>query len=195
MKFEGLTTEQVKEKEAAGLVNNQQGRATKSVGTIIATNVLTLFNFINLVLGILVIRSGNIIHATFLLIAIANLIIGIVQEIRAKIAVDKLSIISAPEATVIRDGAETKIPVHKVVQSDVCVLSSGFREERCVADDAGASHFDENRTIGAGNEARGHLEIAKFFRFSISTCVSHIISLRCLPGLIILILSSWSRRR
>ncbi len=70
-----------------------------------------------------------------------------------------------------------------------------FREERCVADDAGASHFNENGTIGARDKARGHLEIAKFFRSSISTFVCHIISLRCLPGLIILILSSWSRRR
>ena len=48
-----------------------------------------------------------------------------------------------------------------------------FREERCVADDAGASHFDEDGTIGTGDESGGHLEIAVFFWFSVCTCVSH----------------------
>ena len=48
-----------------------------------------------------------------------------------------------------------------------------FREKCCVADDAGASHFDEDGTVGARNKAGGHLEIAVFFRFSVSTCVGH----------------------
>jgi len=123
--FQGLSSEQVKERKEKGLVNNQQGVATKSIGQIVATNLCTLFNLINAILAGLVLFTGSYKNALFMLVIFSNLLIGIVQEIRAKRTIDKLSLISAPYATVIRDGLSVKCPVSEVVQDDICILQAG----------------------------------------------------------------------
>lgn len=124
-KFQGLSSQQVKERQQKGLVNNQKGVATKSTGQIIATNVCTLFNLINALLAGLVIFTGSYKNVLFMLVILCNLLIGIVQEIRAKRTIDKLSLISAPTATLIRQGTTVKCPVSEVVQDDICILQAG----------------------------------------------------------------------
>lgn len=124
-KFQGLTTQQVNERKEKGLVNNQRGAATKTIGQIIATNLCTLFNLINAILAGLVLFTGSYKNALFMIVILCNLLIGIVQEIRAKRTIDKLSLISAPTATVIRDGQVVKCPVSEVVQDDICILQAG----------------------------------------------------------------------
>lgn len=103
----------------------KKNKTTKTTGQIIFTNVCTLFNLINIVLGILVLAVGSPKNALFLLVAILNLLIGIVQEIRAKRVVDKLSLITAPVAHVIRDGVLTDVPVAEISVGETAVLSIG----------------------------------------------------------------------
>ncbi len=123
--FQGLTTQQVNERIEKGLVNNQRGVATKTIGQIVASNLCTLFNLINAILAGLVLFTGSYKNALFMGVIISNLLIGIVQEIRAKRTIDKLSLISAPTATVIRNGERVKCPVSQVVSDDVCILRAG----------------------------------------------------------------------
>ncbi len=126
MKIEqGLTTKQVQEKIAKGQVNKQSLPKSRSVGKIIQNNIFTLFNFLNFFLAILVIISGHYINLLFMGIVISNIVIGIVQEIRSKQMVDKLSLLSAPTANVVRDGKEHNITVEEVVLDDIILLTSG----------------------------------------------------------------------
>lgn len=122
----GLSTEEVKERIAKGLSNGRMDVPTKSVGQILKTNFFTLFNALNLVLVILICTLGRApMQALFAGPAIINLVIGIVQELRAKRTIDKLSLISAPQATVIRDGHTENIAVSDIVIDDFMVLDAG----------------------------------------------------------------------
>ena len=103
----------------------KETRTTKTIGQIIFTNVCTLFNLINFVLGVLVLIFGSPKNALFLLVAVLNLIIGITQEIRAKRTVDRLSLITAPVAHVFKDGELTDVPLEKIQTGDIVVLSIG----------------------------------------------------------------------
>ena len=122
----GLTGEEVQSRILEGKVNGKMEVRTKSYAQIFKSNFFTLFNLLNLVLVILVVTIGNSPkNATFVLPAIINLVIGIVQEIKAKRTIDKLSLISAPKVRVIRDGVETEISVPEIVIDDIMILSAG----------------------------------------------------------------------
>ena len=121
----GLTDSQVEERKAKGLANDQGGTVTKSIGQIITGNLCTLFNLINAILAGLVIFTGSYKNALFMIVIITNLTVGIVQEIRAKQTIDKLSLISAPTAKLIRDGRRISCPITEVVQDDIGFLSIG----------------------------------------------------------------------
>ena len=125
--YTGLTTSEALSRAASGLSNNGSGTEikTKSCFRIVCENVFTLFNLINTVLAILVIAVGSFRNALFMGVAICNTAIGIIQSIRAKRAIDKLSILSAPRACVIRDGEKKSITVGEVVIDDILVLSAG----------------------------------------------------------------------
>lgn len=123
----GLTVSQVKERTANGRSNGGFEIKTKSVFRIVCENVFTLFNLINLILAVMVFAVGSYRNALFMGVVICNIAIGIFQSIRAKRAIDKLSIISAPKARVIREGEEQIIPVGDVVLDDIMILSSGMQ--------------------------------------------------------------------
>lgn len=123
----GLTVSQVKERTANGQSNGGFEIKTKSVFRIVCENVFTLFNLINLILAVMVFAVGSYRNALFMGVVICNIAIGIFQSIRAKRAIDKLSIISAPKARVIREGEEQIIPVGDVVLDDIMILSSGMQ--------------------------------------------------------------------
>lgn len=125
---EGLTTAEVEERRNSGRVNGKQNLQTKSVGKIIRTNVCTLFNAINICLAvlILVMSNGKEWNDTlFMGIVFFNLGVGILQELRAKHTIEKLSLISAPKVAVKRDGGEVEIPVEDIVMDDIMVLEAG----------------------------------------------------------------------
>ena len=115
----GLNREQVKSRIEQKMVNYDTTVPTKSYKQIIYENIFTLFNILNLVLGILIIWTGRIKNATFLGVAFCNTIISMVQEIRSKRAIDKLSVISSTKVNVIRDGKDYFIDVNKIVIDDI----------------------------------------------------------------------------
>ena len=89
----GLTEEQVKERIEAGQTNADENPNTRTYKQIVKENTLTFFNFLNLVLLVLVLMVGSFKNAFFVCIIIINTLIGIAQEIRAKKTIDKLAIL------------------------------------------------------------------------------------------------------
>jgi len=121
----GLTSDEVSSRVEQGLVNVATDVRTKSVGQIVATNLCTLFNAVNLVLALLVIWTGEYRNLMFVLVVLSNLGIGIFQEIRSKIALDRLSILASRDVEVVRDGREVGVPLHSLVLDDLVRLSRG----------------------------------------------------------------------
>lgn len=121
----GLTSEQAKERKNAGLCNTPAEPPSKSVWEIIADNTFTYFNFIFLILAGLIIYAGTYRDLTFMPIIIANTLIGIIQEMRSKSVLDKLSMMNAPETSVIRDGKEISLPSKDVVLDDIAIFRAG----------------------------------------------------------------------
>lgn len=121
----GLTTDEVAERVSQGKTNTDGGPKTKSVPEIIAGHTFTLFNGVNLVLAGLVLVTGSYRNLVFLTVVFANLIIGIVQEVRSKRIIDRLSILAERPVTVRRDGADSQITHAEVVEDDNIVLARG----------------------------------------------------------------------
>lgn len=121
----GLTSAQVQEREKAGLDNRERIVTGKSTGRILRENLLTLFNFLNLGLALAVVAVGSLRNALFMGVVFANAVIGTFQAIRAKKTVEKLKLVIAPEARVIRDGKALSIPVERVVLDDLLLFETG----------------------------------------------------------------------
>ena len=121
----GLNDEQVQTRIQEGLVNNTGTGSTKTIPHIIFSNIITVFNLITFAVAVWLISVGAIKDLFFMVIVSANIIVGIVQEIRAKKTIDKLSLLSAPSAVVIRNGRQVEIPVSEIVLDDILVLSAG----------------------------------------------------------------------
>ena len=125
MEKKGLTREQVRKARFAGQVNTAVKPPSKSIKKIVATNTFTYFNFVFAAIAILLCAVHSYRDITFLPIIIANTLIGIVQEIRAKLTLDRLNMLNAPTANVIRDGVEKKINAEWLVLNDVVVFRAG----------------------------------------------------------------------
>ena len=123
--FQGLTQAEVEERIADGQVNAIQDSSNRSVKDIVMGNTLTFFNFINIVLLALVLSVRSYKNMLFIFIIIANTLIGIFQEIKAKITLDKLKILTVSHVDVIRDGVKKSITVSELVKDDVILLKSG----------------------------------------------------------------------
>ena len=121
----GLSEEQVQQRRNEGLLNGETEIKTKSIGRIIRDNVINPFNILNMILAALVLSVGSFKNMLFMNIILINTCIGSFQEIRAKKTIDKLSLISAPKASVVRAGKTQKIPVSDIVLDDILHLSSG----------------------------------------------------------------------
>ena len=121
----GLSAAQVAERVAAGHTNAFKADTSRSWGSIVRTNVFTLFNAIVFACFLALLLLGRWQDALFGLAALSNALIGCYQEIRAKIALDKLALLNAPRARVRRDGAEVEIAPSDVVIDDVLVLRAG----------------------------------------------------------------------
>jgi len=122
----GLSDEQVNTRKEEGLVNKVGKGSTKTIPHIIFSNIFTAFNVIVIAVSLwLVSVDTKITYYSFALMAALNTFIGIFQEIKAKVTIDKLSLLSAPTATVIRNGRQMDIAVDELVLDDVLVLSAG----------------------------------------------------------------------
>ncbi len=127
----GLSSAEVAAQRAAGHTNTVAESSSRSVRDIIQANVFTRFNAVLAFLFVVVISVGSLNDALFGLVVVLNALIGIIQEVRAKRTLDRLTLISAPKVTVIRDGQAVEIAKEEVVLADVLRIASG---DQLVAD-------------------------------------------------------------
>ena len=123
--FNGLTAAEVNARIEAGKINIADDSSDRTTGKIIRDNLLTYFNLIFLVITVLLCIAGAFRDLTFLPIIIGNILIGIVQELRAKKTLDKMKILNAGHAVVIRDGKRQRVTAEELVIDDLVWLSSG----------------------------------------------------------------------
>jgi cation-transporting ATPase E len=122
---EGLTVAEVTERVAGGRVNDVPQVPSRTIGEIARANIFTYFNALigTLLVLILLIDPGA--DALFGVVLVANVVIGIVQEVRAKKTLDRLSILNAPKARVVRDGQVQEVATNEVVVDDLLELKLG----------------------------------------------------------------------
>ncbi len=121
----GLTSEQVAARQNNGLRNVTPASNTKSEKQIVKEKVFTFFNLIFIVLGVLLLIVGSFKNMTFLIVALINTVIGIFQDIRAKRAVDKLTLVATGRLRVIRDGMRRELPTDQLVRDDIVEFAAG----------------------------------------------------------------------
>ena len=122
----GLTALEVRHRRERGWENRERDTAVRSEWEIIAHHSLTFFNLVFLVLAaILVIAGSSVKNMTFLIVAVINTVIGCVQEIRAKRAVEKLSLLTRRPVKTVRDGAVTEVPAEELVRDDIVLFGPG----------------------------------------------------------------------
>ena len=121
----GLTATQVASQTQAGLSNVQIKKLSRPIPKILADNLFTLFNFLNLIIALLIAWTGSYRNLFFLGPVIANIIIGSYQEIRAKITIDKISLVHAATFTVTRDGKDQEVDIASLVEDDIVTLKRG----------------------------------------------------------------------
>ena len=122
---QGLNSEQVEQRRKENLINSATVKSSKSYASIFVKNIFTFFNMLWLVIAIALICVGSYKDLIFILVVVANTAIAIIQEIRAKIAVEKLSIVTSPMVKTLRDGKIFDIPADQLLLDDVIILTSG----------------------------------------------------------------------
>ncbi|GAB2471347.1 HAD family hydrolase [Jatrophihabitans fulvus] len=171
----GLTEAQVAERVAAGRVNRADADTGRTVPQILRANIVTPFNGLLATLFVIILATGRIQNALFGFVIVANTAIGVFQEIRAKRTLDRLAVLNAPRARVVRDGALSEIAVEDVVADELIELRSG--DQVCadgVVTVSGGLEVDESLLTGEsdpidkapGDEVRsGSIVVAGTGRF------------------------------
>ena len=121
----GLSAAEAAERVAAGRTNATSTRTSRTIGEIVRANVFTIFNGLLTTLFVLVLITGRWQNGLFMGIVVSNAAIGILQELRAKRTLDRLALLNAPRARVVRDGTEQDLPVAAVVIDDLLTLGAG----------------------------------------------------------------------
>jgi cation-transporting ATPase E len=121
----GLSASEVAERVGRGEVNRLPPPHTRTYGQIVRANVLTRFNALLGAMLAIILVVGPFQDALFGFVLVANAAIGIVQEVRAKRTLERLTLLTAPEAHVVRDGEVRDIPFQQVVADDVIEISIG----------------------------------------------------------------------
>ncbi|MDR1774590.1 MAG: HAD-IC family P-type ATPase [Clostridioides sp.] len=129
-KLYGLSSSEVEERVKNSQTNKQIKSLTRTYPQILSSNILTLFNLINVIIALFIAYTRSYENMLFMGVIISNILIGIVQEIRAKISVDKLSILSQSKVSVLRDGAKKTIEQEQIVKDDVIYIKRG--DQVCV---------------------------------------------------------------
>lgn len=145
---QGLTSRQVQEHRLHGWVNRSVEPPSKTTEEIIKGNVFTYFNLIFAVLAVLLCLVGSFRDLTFLPVIIANTLIGIVQEIRAKKVLDDLTMLNAPHATVVRDGKCSVIDAEQLVLDDIVIFKAG--NQVCADAEVAAGEVQVNESLLTG---------------------------------------------
>ena len=149
---QGLTSAQVRQRVQAGQVNTPPDSPTKSVRRIVFENLFSFFNLIFYVIAGFLIAVGSFEELVFLLVVGANTAIGIIQELHSKKKLDELSLLSAPKATVIRNGTEQTIPTAHLVQDDRILLAAGNQISADAQVVSGSVQVNESLITGESDE-------------------------------------------
>ena len=121
----GLNDFEIEDRISRNLINYDTSIPTKSIKRIIFDNVFTLFNIINVVLGLCIFFTGSYRNMLFLGVVICNTLISTIQEIRSKMTIDKLSLLVETKANVIRNKKNVKIDVNDIVKDDLILFKMG----------------------------------------------------------------------
>lgn len=121
----GLTEQEVKERILKGDVNKIPKAPSKTFLQILRSNFFTKFNALNLILAVAVIIAGSLKNAIFAGVIIVNSLIGVIQELKAKNIIEKLSVISEANCTVIRNGSKQRIGIEEIVKDDIVYVTTG----------------------------------------------------------------------
>jgi len=176
--LQGLSADDVRLRRQQGLVNAAPGKASKSDGQIIRENLFTMFNLYNFTIGAALFLVGAYANMLYLVIIIANILIGMIQEIRAKRLVEELSLIVAAKAAVVRDGERSEIPVEDLVLDDLTVLSAG--SQICADSEIESGVIEVNESLLTGEsdiitKARGDRLLSGSFVVS-GRCFARVLS-------------------
>ena len=150
----GLSSAQAQDRMDAGWGNLPIDPPGKTVGQIIKSNVFTYFNMLFFLLAAFVLVFGTWQNAMFLGVVFANIAIGIVQELRSKRTLDKLTLLTAPHGAVIRDGRQRKIPTSEMVRDDIVVFSAGSQIFADAVVVAGECSVNEALITGEADEIK-----------------------------------------
>lgn len=121
----GLTDKQVEKYKKNGWSNETVKPPVRTAKEIVVENIFTYFNLIFLILTLLLCLVNSFRNLTFLPIIIANIFIGIIQELRAKKVVDKLTMLNVPQAMVVRNGEVTQVNAEDLVLDDIVIFKTG----------------------------------------------------------------------
>ncbi len=145
----GLSELQVQQRIEQGLVNKEGKKYSKTYRSIFVGNICTFFNLLCLIAAVLLLLArAPITQYMFVLIFLCNITVSIVQEIRAKRKIDKLSILSSPTARVVRNGEKKEILTTEIVVDDILLLSAGQQVPAdCIAAE-GTAEFNESLLTG-----------------------------------------------
>ena len=148
----GLSAEQVKRRFAQGENNYKVESSTLSVPEIVRSNVCTYFNLVFAVIAVLLAIVGAWSDMLFLPIIVANTCIGIIQEVHSKKVLDKLSILNAPHAVVIRDGKKQEILADQLVLDDIVEFTAGSQIPADAKVVSGELQVNESLITGESDE-------------------------------------------
>ena len=150
----GITSEEAVRLAREGKANVVPSKSNDSVGRIVFRTVFTYFNGIFALLAVLVIIAGSYKSLTFLPVIIANTIIGIVQQLRAKKVLDELALLDVSEYTAIRDGKDERVASDKLVLGDLVRLESGQQVPADAVVVSGEAGVNESLLTGEADEIR-----------------------------------------
>ncbi|MCI8639498.1 MAG: cation-translocating P-type ATPase [Coprococcus sp.] len=148
----GLINQQVMEREQNGWMNEEVASPALTITEIIHNNVFTYFNLIFLVLAVLLVLAGSPRNLTFLPVIIGNTMIGIVQEVRSKRALEKLTMLNAPQAEVVREGKVWEINAEELVIDDIVVFRAGNQICADAVVEEGEVQVNESLLTGESDE-------------------------------------------
>ncbi|MCL2675930.1 MAG: HAD-IC family P-type ATPase [Firmicutes bacterium] len=155
---QGLTDEQVNYRIEKGYTNYTTKKKGKTYPAIILSNIFTFFNILTFIVGaaLMLSRNADFGNYFFLFIISANIVIGIVQEVRSKRTIDKLSIVSAPSATVVRGGEKRAIPIAAIVLDDIVFTEMGKQISADCIVVSGACEVNESMLTGESEPVKKH---------------------------------------
>lgn len=157
-----MSSEEAERLSKEGKSNESKTSPSKSVKQIWFSNLFTFYNILNIVIAVLVVTTGSYRNMLFMGVVISNFLIGTIQELRAKKAVDSLSVLTSPTSRAVRDGKETVIPSSKLVLGDVVIVGTG---DQLTADGkviSGRVRVDESLITGESDPVMKNIGDALF---------------------------------